>query len=511
MFKEKFHRDTGERVVDANLLQKLKDWRKKTAQKESVELYRVLSNKTIEAIATLTPKNQEELMAINGIKEKKFEKYGLDILLIVNGTKGGSLIKEAEDEGKKLYTVSTYLNYLNANLWEHKGRIRGEISSLDIRQNCLYFSIKDKKDESVLNCFIWRHDYELCGIAIEEGMEIIVEGFPEVYKPSGRLSFKVSTIELVGEGVLKLAYDKLKKQLESEGLFTVERKKAVPEFPQKIGLITSETGAVIHDFQSNLGQYGYKIKFVDSRVEGQAAIKDLISAINYFSDKGIDVLVIIRGGGSFESLQAFNNEILVRKIADCKVPVICGIGHDKDIPLASLAADKAVSTPTAVTTILNESWATAIRDIADAKKDLIYKYQELLNNTKYELEDLSNKLEKRFIGIFRHFDELKNKIKQALTGIGYSIKNVKEMLHSYSLLLINGLEKHFSQSKNNIDDIEKKLKIFNPMRQLKLGYSIASTGGRIIKKVEQVKIGDGVSIQVSDGSIKSEVKNIKRR
>src|SRR5690606_8103527 len=112
--------------------------------------------------------------------------------------------------------------------------------------------------------------------------------------------------------------------------------------------ITSRDGAVIGDFNTNVGKFGYEIIFMDSRVEGAAAIADLISAVEYFEDKDIDVLVIIRGGGSLESLQAFNNEMLIRKVANLKIPVICGIGHDKDMPLLSYVADKAVSTPTAV-------------------------------------------------------------------------------------------------------------------------------------------------------------------
>jgi exodeoxyribonuclease VII large subunit len=186
-------------------------------------------------------------------------------------------------------------------------------------------------------------------------MEVIVEGTPSIYIPNGRFNFGVNTIELVGEGALKMAYDKLKKKLDSEGLFDIERKKLIPELPERIGLITSETGAVIHDFLTNIGKYGFKIKFFNSRVEGQLAIKDLLSAIEYFEDKDIDVLVIIRGGGSLESLQAFNNEVLIRKIADFEKPVICGIGHDKDVPLCALVADLLVSTPTAVTTVLNRS------------------------------------------------------------------------------------------------------------------------------------------------------------
>jgi len=363
-----------------DLLEKLKSWRAAVAKKEGVELYRVLPNKTIEAIAELEPKTKNDLLSIKGIKEKKFEKYGAEILsLVSNGQETEEIMLETNSSGEiKIYTVSRYLDVLNFQLKQIPARVKGEISSLDIRNNYLFFSIKDAKNESVLVCFMWKKRYDLCGIAIEEGMEIIVEGFPEVYKPSGKFSFKTATVELVGEGVLKKAYDALKKQLEKEGLFLPERKKRIPEFPRNIGLITSETGAVIHDFLNNLGKHGYHIQFVDSRVEGQIAVRSLISALDYFENKDVDVVVIIRGGGSLESLQAFNNEVLVRRVADFKVPVICGIGHDKDVPLASLAADKLVSTPTAATNILDETWDKALNTVILFEKEIFYKNQKLL-------------------------------------------------------------------------------------------------------------------------------------
>ena len=315
--------------MDSNLLQKLKAWRTNAANLEGIESFRVFANKVLENIAELKPSNKEELMAVKGIRDKPF-------------------------------SVSEYLDFVNQKIGVLHSRIQGEISSVDIRERVIYFSLKDLEDGSVISCLMWKGYYERSGIEFEVGMEIILEGVPDIYKPSGRLSFKASLAELVGEGALKKAYDKLKKKLDSEGLFLEERKREIPDLVQKIGLITSETGAVIHDFTSNLGKFGFKIKFRDSRVEGQAAVHDLISAIDYFSDKNIDVLVIIRGGGSLESLQAFNNEMLVRKIANFNKPVICGIGHEKDVPLASLAADKMVSTPTAVTQGLNKSWQEAI-------------------------------------------------------------------------------------------------------------------------------------------------------
>jgi len=300
--------------MDNELLQKLKDWRRDIAQKESVASFHIFHNITLETIASLKPKTKEELMSIKGIKERKFEKYGANVLALINGNlkSDESNVQNKERKDEKPYTISGYLNFLNTEFRRYGARVQGEVNSLDIRDNYLFLSLKDKDDKSILSCFMWKNNYELCGISLEIGMEIIVDGFPEIYPLTGRFNFRVSTIELVGEGALKKAYDKLRQKLEKEGLFSTERKKPIPEFPQRIGLITSETGAVIHDFLNNLGKHGYHTQFVNSKVEGQAAVHDLLSAINYFDDKNIDVLVIIRGGGSMESLQL--KDIEQRKI-----------------------------------------------------------------------------------------------------------------------------------------------------------------------------------------------------
>lgn len=488
--------------MDLELLQKLKDWRSAVAQREKIEPYRVLQNKTIETIAELKPKTKDEVLAIKGIRERKFEKYGIALLSLVN--------KETDEVAKdeRPYTVSNYLNLLNSQIRKNEARIQGEISSLDIRNTYLFFTLKDKDDESVLNCFMWDSNYQLYGISLKEGMELIIDGFPEIYKKTGRLSIRVSAIELVGEGALKKAYDELKKKLEREGLFVEERKRAIPELPQKIGLITSKRGAVIHDFLNNLGTYGYRTKFIDSRVEGQIAVQDLLSAITYFNNQNIDVLVIIRGGGSLESFQAFNNEVLARKISECKIPVVCGIGHDKDIPLVSLVADKSVSTPTAAANILNETWNNVLRNLTIFERDIIYKEQRALADARYNFDRLSDKIRRRFDLIFQEFNELKHRLKNALLSINYKIKDTRKTSKNLLDLFLKNFQKDVEKTNNLLDDIGRRIKILDPIRQLKFGYSIATINGKIIKSVRNVSRGEMIDIQISDGKIESKVARV---
>ena len=486
-----------------DILRQLKDWREVAARNEGAPLFRVFPNSVLEDIAEAMPKDKEGLLAIKGIKERKFEKYGEDILVIVNGGE-----KEEKDNEKKPLTVSGYLDMLNYNLQKQGARVKGEISSLDIRGGYLFFTLKDKNDGSALSCFMWASDYHICGIDFKEGMEIIVEGYPKVYKPRGSLSFQALSAELVGEGALKKAYDELKKKLEGEGLFAPEKKKLIPEFPQKIGLITSKTGAVIHDFLNNLGRRGYKISFFNSKVEGQAAIRNLISAVDYFKNKNLDVLVIIRGGGSLESLQAFNNENLVRKIADFGVPVICGIGHEKDIPLASLTADLMTSTPTAVAVALNKSWESALANVKIFERDLIYKYQEIFNQKQRLLENLNRELKRHSEFVFKRFETVKNKLKDKLLEMGYSLKNIRGQLDNKLNQILIDFQGGIDNLNNYLNNVKKRLELADPKRQLKLGYSIASTGGKLLRSVRQVKAGQGVDIRVADGKIRTKVEEI---
>jgi exodeoxyribonuclease VII large subunit len=499
--------------MNSNLLQKLKDWRRKTANSEGIEPFRVFPNKVLENIAEAKPANKEELMAIKGIRDKKFARYGKDILSLVNGISENEndTQEKTETENDKPYTISAYLNFLNAEFKKYKARVQGEVSSVDNRDGYLFFSLKDKDDGSVLSCFMWRNNYEICGISLEVGMEVIVDGFPEIHAPNGKFSFKVSIIELVGEGALKKAYDQLKKKLEAEGLFSELRKKPIPDFPQKIGLITSESGAVIHDFLNNLGKYGYHISFVNSRVEGQIAVHSLLSAIKYFDGKNLDVLVIIRGGGSLESLQAFNNEVLVRKIAEFKVPVICGIGHDKDIPLASLVADRAASTPTAVAVVLNKSWEQAANSLSAIENNLLYQYQKALDAAVRRVESLSGNLVRFFNNIFQAFDNLRHAIENNLSRIAYELKDAGKTLSLLSRSLLENLKREFENKGRMLDDMEKQLKVFDPVRQLALGYSIISIAGKVVKTVKQVGIGKELDTRVSDGTIKSIINKINQK
>lgn len=488
----------------------------KTARRENVELFRVISNQALEEIASKSPQNKVELLKIKGIKEKKYAKYGEEILAMVRGEgedltlqphPGPLLVKEREQEENKIFEVGEYLDFLNEKLQDAEARIKGEVSSVDIRGNYIFFSIKGKEGESLISCFVWRNDYEVSGVALVEGMEVVIWGYPNIYKPSGRLSFQVKLIELVGEGLLKKAYEELKKKLESEGLFAPERKRPLSKYIQKIGLITSHQGAAIGDFISNVGNYGYKIKFFDSRVEGKQAVFELIKGLKWFNKNipDLDAIVLVRGGGSMESLQAFNTEVLVREIANSRIPILAGVGHEQDVTLAALAADMMVSTPTAAALEIRRPWDEAIHGVERNEKIILNLFSNSLNHIKNSFVLSRQSLESNMKNIQDYFQQTVRKIFWNLEKIKISLGQINERIYKSIKRLSYYFSRELAIAEEKIIILNSKIDQNNPERQLKLGYSLVSFNNKIVRSVRDIEIGDEVDMKLSDGELKSKI------
>jgi len=409
---------------------------------------------------------------------------------------------------QEILTVSRYLDTVNAGLKSAKARILGEVSGIQEYpgRSYMYYSVKDTQDGSTIKCFMWKNDYKISGVTLREGIEVILTAYPAIYKPNGGLSLQVENIELVGEGALQIAYEKLKKKLSDEGLFGVDRKRELPEFPHRIGVITSKSGAVINDFLSNIGKFGFEIRFVDSKVEGQDAIKDLLSAINTLKKEDIDVLVLMRGGGSLESFQAFNNEMLVRAVADFPVPVITGIGHDKDAPLVSMVSDRNVSTPTAVANLLNESWERALSNVSLAEEKIFNIFASSLRDKQYLVESAQNNIQHSFNSIFETFRKSEEKLSFAMSKIGYIIDDVNKNILRAERDIQRSFDLALLQSKDKFVQLGRVIEQFNPEKQLQRGYSIVRMGNKIVRSIKNVKKGDSLEVSLSDGIIGTQVK-----
>jgi exodeoxyribonuclease VII large subunit len=418
-----------------------------------------------------------------------------------------NLEKECRGEDQKIFSVSEYLDSVNSLLKAQKARIIGEVFGVQEYpgRSYMYYSVKDKADQSTIKCFMWKRDYDLSGVKLEEGLEVILNAYPAVYKPNGGLSLQVSSIELVGEGALKIAYEKLKAELQKEGLFDESRKREIPEFPKRIGIITSKSGAVINDFLSNIGKYGFQLLFVDSKVEGDGATRDLLSALRILYQEKVDCLVMMRGGGSLESFQAFNNENIVRAVSKFNAPVVTGIGHDKDLPLVSLVSDKNVSTPTAVANLLSHGFVSAKGEVSLCEQKVLSGFANTLKDKSYFIEESSRIIETNFRNVFNRFDSLKNNFLNYVKNINENIVRQTEDLNVFHHRIFSSFNSVFSFQKEAVLNFTKTLEAFSPEKRLKQGYSIVRFNGKVLKSKALVKKGDDLELEVSDGIIKSEV------
>lgn len=386
-----------------------------------------------------------------------------------------------------VFSVGEFLDFVNEVLGVRDFFVQGEVVGARPHPTGMYFSLKDAEGGGLMDCYMSPYAYRGLGVIIEDGMQVKVGGVPSIYKPKGRFSFKVEALEPVGEGSLKKAYEALKLKLADEGLFA--RKRPLPECIARVGLVTSKTGAVIDDFKRNLAQLGMTIYHRDVRVEGAAAVAQVTDAIRTFNRGAVpvDVLVIIRGGGSMEDLQAFNNELVVRAVFGSKVPTIVSIGHDRDVPLAQMAADASASTPTATAVLVNASW-DRLRDVSGQASTLAFAMERVLRSHRSRLDTAWHRLDGYLERVLSAGRRLYERMTVCLDRIGQSIERIGQ----------------------TIAHAERTLAAVNPERQLRLGYSIVTdAAGGVIRNASQLRHGQTVTTRLARGSFTAEVKELQ--
>jgi len=394
---------------------------------------------------------------------------------------------------ERVFTVSEFLDFINEILRPCRAIVQGEIGEkINNYPRFTFFRLLDENN-SILECFTWKERIESLGMELEPGMEIRVIGYPEVRRDKGELKFQVERIELIGEGVLKKQFEILKKKLAALDYFDPKFKKPIPRFCENIGLITSKYGkGAKKDFSTHLGKFGFQILFYDVRVEGLLALPEIIEAINQFNQNfpKMDVLVLTRGGGDWESLQPFNSEELVKTIFSSKIPIITGIGHEDDETLADLAADFRTSTPTHAAKILNENWKSASTNI-------------------YSLERGLNSSANR---IFKNIKEKIDLIKENLNSkITEKIKRQKLDTDQFLQDLIKNKDWWKEKIGKLLRQEEEKLNLSSPQLKLKQGYTITSDeSGKIIKEPAKLKVFQTILTKFYKGQVSSKINKIKK-
>lgn len=359
--------------------------------------------------------------------------------------------------------------------------IEGEVSSYKVNQGkWVFFDLKD--ENATLPCFIPVYQLK---VPIEDGMKIRVTGVPKVTK-WGRFSLTVKSVSLAGEGALKRAFELLKAKLQQEGLFDESRKRELPRFPNRIGLITSGQSAAYADFIKILSQRwgGLQIELADVQVQGAPAPGQIVGAIDYFNQLATppDVLVVIRGGGSLEDLQAFNTEEVARAIAGSRTPTLVGVGHEVDVSLADFAADVRAATPT------------------DAARIVVPDRQEIL-------QDIRHRQTRWDRAVQNHIATYQNRIVRQVTVLERFIRLPRTRLENLELRLRQAQRQALMQQHQRLMALRRLLVSYDPAATLKRGYAIVRSGDRVVTGPNQVSAGDKLMLQLAEGNIAAKVEN----
>lgn len=396
----------------------------------------------------------------------------------------------------KVYSVHEYLDLVNETIAKISVVVEGEISSLKKHQSGhVYFDLCEIKngEKAMFSCAIWKYKAQYLSWDLKEGEKVQITGKANIYKTAGRYSFIIDQISPVGEGALKQAYEKLKKQLSEKGFFSPEHKKPLPKYPQNIAVITSRSGAAINDFSTHLGWFGMRVNIVDTRVEGMSAIGDIARKIEFVNKNypEVDLIVITRGGGSLESLQAFNSLEVAQAIFSSRIPILSAVGHEDDVTIADLVADRRASTPTDAGNIVSEGWREARNKIQLVSQSFANKVDNMILKLNRKLIDAQS-------NFFLKFSEA---IYAKSESLAFDEQNMFKTFKGV-----------FAAKSERLRLFEKQLLASDPDLKLKQGYSIIrNSNNKIVKNVDSVGQGDQLLVQVSDGIIKTSVRETERQ
>ncbi len=367
-------------------------------------------------------------------------------------------------------------------------RIRGEVSKIKENKGHLYFSLKD--ENFILNAICWSSAVPLLQVFPEQGMEVVAEGKITTYAKSSISSYqiKVDQIELQGEGALLKLIELRKKKLQAEGYFNEEHKKSIPFIPNKIGIITSPTGAVIMDIINRVqDRYPTHLLIYPISVQGNKSAGEIIKGIEFFNKRiNVDTIIIARGGGGAEDLLSFNDENVVKSAFASKIPIISAIGHETDFTLLDLVADYRASTPTAAAEKAVPEKTVLIEKIFAFNKQLISNFNLFLREKDKNVYQLVKSL---------NINNLKNFIKEK-----------KDKIKIYDKSLTNLLKDKFKYFQLNLNSIFARLDSLDTKKILKRGFSIIrDLNNNIIYKKNHTLKHDDVIIELSDGKIKAKI------
>ncbi len=415
--------------------------------------------------------------------------------------------------------------------------LTGQVSNFRKRPSHQYFSLKD--DKAVIQATMWAGVYKNLGFDLEEGMKINVVGRVQLYEPSGSYSIIIEKAEPDGIGALAIKFEQLKQALTQEGLFKEEFKQALPRFTKKIGVITSPSGAVIQDIITTVSRRfpGVEIVLYPTKVQGDGAAQEVAANIQRANERDdLDVLIVGRGGGSIEDLWAFNEEIVVRAIFESRIPIISSVGHETDTTLADFVADRRAATPTAAAELATPVTKADLLGYLNQQENRAY--QAMTNRLKFlrgQLEKISQSVmfrqpERLYDGYLQKLDRLTNQLQtrmkevysqqkqaslllnQRLQGLqlGRKVESFQERIIQQERLLKSNMANIYDNKMSKADKLIEALTMLDTSRIVARGYAMIRQDGRVIDSVENIQMGENLTIQMKDGQLDVEVNHVQK-
>lgn len=393
---------------------------------------------------------------------------------------------------EKIYTVGELTREIKKVLEENFGWVivEGEISNFRVAQSghC-YFVLKDETAQ--LNCVMWRAEYLMLDFKPEDGKQVQVCGELTVYEQRGQYQLIVETMKESGLGALYKAFLQLKDKLQKEGLFDAKHKKPLPMLPQRIGIVTSPTGAAIRDMLNILKRRfaNLHIYLIPVRVQGKEAVPEIVKAIKLFNRlQNVDVIIVGRGGGSMEDLWAFNDESVARAIFASTIPIISAVGHETDFTIADFVADVRAPTPSAAAELV-------VKNQVDLRDKLLHLHRRIRNAVSGKLTLHRAKIQ----GLIKSYA-----MRQPLEQVHQRLQRLDEL----TIRLTHSFKTILTKQKHRLITASAKLDALNPQAILARGYSIVrdAVSHKIVKSVEQVKLKQLLSIQLYKGTLLTEIR-----
>ena len=392
-----------------------------------------------------------------------------------------------------------------------------------------YFSLKDSKAQ--ISAIMFRGHNSKLKFKPHDGLEVIVRGRITVYEPRGTYQIVCETMEPVGAGALQKQFEQLKEKLKLEGLFEAGRKKQIPAYPRHVAIVTSPTGAAIQDILNIMSRRARTVQLtvVPALVQGAGATLSLQEAFKSASRLPVDVIIIGRGGGSMEDLWSFNDERLVRLIAESKIPVISAVGHEVDFTICDFVADLRAPTPSAAAELVAKSaleisqrlsqfdrlLQSGIRKVLKLKTQNLILTAKRLADPKKKLQDyafrndeLLSRLEQAIKVYFSHLSKDIQLLEKKLVSPKDVIQRLRSSIEKSQYRLSRAIEVKIHKLEFSLKNNMGKLGSLSPLAVVDRGYSIATNRGKVVKSLADVKVNDLIEVRVSDGSFSAEIKKV---